>query len=305
MSKLFGKTRQGYYHWKKTVNQKLLFESLIVELISDIRHTVKNNRLGGKKLQIYINERLEKDNMRIGRDKLYSIMRENGLLVKRRKRRSQTTNSNHFLKRYPNLIKELKINGPEEVWVSDITYIRVGSGFNYLSLITDAYSRKLVGYSLQDNLSAQGPEEALMMALASREYFDKKLIHHSDQGAQYCSYDYISMLKANGVGISMSKKASPQENAIAERINGILKDEYKLNKVFSSNQQAQKSVEEAIKSYNEKRIHMSIEMQTPSQKHNEDFYIQPESVNQNREKQTIATSKKRTITKRCKVKQVK
>lgn len=265
---LFGKSRQGYYNWQKQHNGKLLFEAVIAEMIEDIRGKLKNKRLGGRKLQILINEKLSIDAMQIGRDKLYRIMSEKGLLVRRRSRKAKTTDSNHKLRCYENLVKGKQINSPEEVWVSDITYIRVGSGFNYLSIITDAYSRKVMGFSLYPNLSANGPHEALLMALSKRIYPDNRLIHHSDQGVQYCSYNYVSLLEVSRIKISMTKKGSPQENAIAERVNGILKGEYELGKTISNHNQACKLVEQAIESYNKKRPHRSLNMMTPEQMHN-------------------------------------
>lgn len=266
--RLFGKSRQAYYNWKGTNNTRTLFEAVVVEMVRDIRIELKNQRIGGRKLLLLLNEKLSKDNLKIGRDSLYSIMSENNLLVRKRRRRVQTTYSDHNLRRYPNLIKGKTITKPENLWVSDITYIKVGEGYNYLSLLSDAFSRKIVGYYLNENLSSKGPEEALLMALAQREDLKSNLIHHSDQGVQYCSYNYVSLLRSSDIKISMSKKASPQENAIAERINGILKNEYQLEKGFTNTAKAKTRIREAIYSYNYKRPHMSLGMKTPQQMHN-------------------------------------
>lgn len=140
-SRLFGKSRQAYYQWEKKHNSNLLFETLVVELIEEIRNSLKNSKLGGRKLLLLLNEKLSQDGLKLGRDRLYVIMSEHRLLERKRKRKVQTTNSSHNLRRYPNLIKTKKITRPEQVWVSDITYLKVGGRFNYLSLVTDAYSR--------------------------------------------------------------------------------------------------------------------------------------------------------------------
>lgn len=281
---LFGKTRQGWYQWTSNLDELVLFESLIIQMAIDIREQMHNLRLGTSKLLLLINEQLATQGMRIGRDKLYSILGQEGLLIRRRKRSVSTTYSNHLLRRYPNLIKDKVLSAPEQVWASDITYVRLKQGFAYLSLVTDVYSRKIMGYCLHPTLSAQGPQRALMMAYTQRLYPESDLIHHSDQGIQYCSYDYVQLLKANGIFISMSKKGSPQENAVAERVNGILKQEYGLGKTFASIEQAQKVVEQGVDSYNEKRPHRSLNMQTPNQVHQQicaEQVLQMESKNRN------------------------
>lgn len=267
LSGLFGKTRQGWYQWASGLDDSVLFDALIAQMAIDIRSEINNMKLGTSKLLLLINEQLGLQGWHVGRDRLYAILRERGLLVRRRRRRAVTTNSNHLFKRYPNLIKERVIDQPEEVWVSDITYLRLEKGFAYLSLITDAYSRKIMGYCLHPTLAAEGPQKALMMAFTQRHYPGHKLIHHSDQGIQYCSYDYVQLLKSNGIAVSMTKGGSPQENAIAERINGILKQEYELHKTFGSIEMAKKAVAQGITSYNEKRPHRSLAMQTPDQVH--------------------------------------
>ena len=286
LSGLFGKTRQGWYQWASGLDETVLFDALVAQMAIDIRSEMNNMKLGTSKLLLLINEQLDLQGLHVGRDRLYAILRERGLLIRRRRRRAVTTNSNHLFKRYPNLIKERVLNQPEEVWVSDITYLRLEKGFAYLSLITDAYSRKIMGYCLHPTLAAEGPQKALMMAFTQRHYPDHKLIHHSDQGIQYCSYDYVQLLKSNGIAVSMTKGGSPQENAIAERINGILKQEYELHKTFGSIEQAQKAVAQGIASYNEKRPHRSLEMQTPDQVHRKlsaEHILQVQSEDRNKE----------------------
>ncbi|WON95059.1 IS3 family transposase [Sphingobacterium sp. UGAL515B_05] len=188
------------------------------------------------------------------------------LIDRKKKRAPGTTNSNHSYLKYPNLIKELAPTRSNELWVSDITYISVGYDFNYLSLITHAYSRKIMGYCLHPQLTAQGAIKALQMALKEKPA-PNTLIHHSDRGVQYCSFDYIVRLKKAGVKISMTENGEAYENPIAERINGILKTEFKLKRVFSSRSEALLEVTKSIESYNHLRPHMSCDFLTPEVAH--------------------------------------
>lgn len=183
-----------------------------------------------------------------------------------------TTDSNHPFKKYPNLIRDIELQGPETVWVSDITYIPLApqtKRFCYLSLITDAYSRKIVGWRLHRTLEKEGPILALRMALLNRQnVLSNSLIHHSDRGLQYCCYEYTDMLTDNNIRISMTEMGDPYENAIAERVNGILKTEFKLDDSFRTFEEAYHSVERAISIYNEKRPHSSCNYLTPADAHN-------------------------------------
>jgi len=268
LCRLFGKTRQGWYQWHQSKTSNALLESIVIKLVKDIREHIGIQKLGARKLQPLINEQLAKNNLRIGRDYLFDVMERNGLKVRQRKRRKpQTTDSSHGFRRYPNLIKELEVHRPEQVWVVDITYLTVGGRFMYLSLITDAFSRKIMGYCLLDNLSTQGPLRALLMAFSNRLYVEKSLIHHSDQGVQYCSQEYVNMLKTHGIRISMTHRGSPQENAIAERVNGILKHHYDLIKSFETLHQAEEAVQKTVESYNYLRPHDSLNGMTPQQVH--------------------------------------
>ncbi|MEQ8335989.1 MAG: IS3 family transposase [Cyclobacteriaceae bacterium] len=267
LCRLFGKTRQGWYHWHQSKTSRALLETIVVKLVKDIRDHIGIQKLGARKLQPLINEQLVKNDLRIGRDYLFDVMERNSLKVRQRKRRRpQTTDSTHGFIRYPNLVKGLEIKRAEQVWVVDITYLKVGGRFMYLSLITDAYSRKIMGYCLLDNLSVDGPMRALLMSFSNRLYV-KSLIHHSDQGVQYCSQEYVNMLKTHGVSISMTHRGSPQENAIAERVNGILKDDYNLGKSFETPEQAEEAVQKAVASYNCLRPHDSLNGMTPEQVH--------------------------------------
>lgn len=272
---LLGYSRQAYYKVKKNREDKAAFYAIIAELITEIRTEIGNFKLGTRKLLPLINEKLGKNSQTIGRDQLFEIMEVHGLKVrKRRRRKPRTTNSEHGFVIYPNLIKNMELREAERVWASDITYIRVKDRFHYLNLITDCYSRKITGYCLHPDLSSQGTLKALMMALGNRQYPNRKLIHHSDRGIQYCSQVYINMLKTHDISISMAAKGSPQENPLAERVNGILKDEYNLGKTIENEQKALQQVESSIASYNLRRPHNSLGYATPEQIHGEDNWKQ-------------------------------
>ncbi len=202
----------------------------------------------------------------MGRDKLNTLLRNHGLLISKKLRGPRTTQSNHMLLRYPDLAKHLEINRSEQLWVSDITYICINYDFNYLSLITDAYSRKIMGYCLHPYLTNDGTIMALNMAVSNRTT-DLPLMHHSDRGVQYCSYDYIKLLNKEKISISMTQHGEAYENPIAERINGILKTEFKLNAVFKSRPEALLAVKIAIDAYNNNRPHMSCNYLTPVAAH--------------------------------------
>jgi len=215
-------------------------------------------RVGTRKLHLM----LAYNGIHIGRDRLFEILRERKLLVHKRKRYIRTNDSRHPFRYYPNLIKDIQINRPDQVYVSDITYIHTLDGFQYLSLITDYYSRKIVGYDLSSNLSIEGSIRALKMAL--RQVKDpSRLIHHSDRGVQYCSNAYIDILKKRSVKISMTEQDHVYENALAERVNGILKDEFCLGDTLQSKDVARKLVRESVRIYNQQRLHMSLNYRTP------------------------------------------
>lgn len=269
--RLFGKTRQGWYKQQAHLDSAVLTEAIIIKRIRELRSQMP--RIGARKLQYLLAPILEGHNISIGRDKLFDIMSGNGLLVRRRKRRKVvTTNSNHPFKRYPNLIKGMAVTGSGQVWVSDITYIRLKDGYCYLSLVTDAYSRRIVGYCLWPSLKKEGPMSAIEMAISGSDK-TKDLIHHSDRGLQYCSSDYIERLNKAHIVISMTEKGDPYENAIAERINGILKTEFNLGGRFDHFRQAAAAVTYAINVYNNLRPHASINYLTPQQAHDKNGQI--------------------------------
>lgn len=223
-------------------------------------------KCGGRKIYHMISENFRKQNIKMGRDKLFSYLRAEHLLIPKRKKYHKTTNSRHWMRKYPNCIKELTIDRPEQVWVADITYLQVKKKHYYLHLITDAYSKKITGFKLSDNMLAITTLEALKMAISEREYTEK-LIHHSDRGLQYCSAIYTKKLSKNNIEISMTEEYDPYENAVAERVNGILKEEFGLDDIFENYELLELQVLQSIALYNQLRPHMSIELLTPNKAH--------------------------------------
>jgi len=226
----------------------------------------EHKRMGAEKLLLLLEPVLEEHRIKYGRDKFYNLLGEHGLLVKRRRRGPKTTNSNHLYRKYPNLIREIELLRSGRLWVSDITYLRTEKGFVYLSLITDAYSKKIVGWCLWPDLTSEGALNALKMAV-SGEKVTQGLIHHSDRGIQYCCNDYVNYLKGTKIEISMTENGDPYENAIAERINGILKGEYELEETYSDYFAALEAVKIAVYKYNNKRPHRSIDLMFPVDAH--------------------------------------
>jgi len=237
----------------------------VIMLVQEIRY--EQPFIGTEKIYGLIKEDLEQMNIKIGRIKLNNILKEHGMLVRKKKKSVITTNSRHRFRKYPNLIKEIEISQAEQVWVADITYIRTDDGFNYLHLITDAYSKRIVGFELSDNLKAESTIRALKMALKGRRYPSRKLTHHSDRGLQYCSDDYVQMLMDNDIEISMTENSDPYENAIAERVNGILKQEFSIGDGFNNHLMALSEIKKSIYIYNHKRPHRSCKMLTPANAH--------------------------------------
>ena len=223
-------------------------------------------RMGTRKLYNLIKPDLNEMGLNIGRDRLFSVLREADLLIKRRLRGKRTTYSNHGFRVYSNLVRHIDPCMPNQVWVSDLTYIRTDESFMYLSLITDAYSRKIVGFDISDSLEASGCLRSLRMALSS---LPKGVypIHHSDRGTQYCCQEYVNMLESRGLLISMTESNHCYENAKAERVNGILKQEYFLGTRFRTKAQAIEATRQAVNIYNEMRPHLSLNYLTPSKVH--------------------------------------
>ncbi len=260
---MLGITRMGLYKKEKRQSQQEKEVAVVIALVKNIK--VEQPRLSVRKLQVVLKDDLNKEGIKIGRDGLLDLLREFDMLVKRKSYRHYSTDSKHQFRKYPNRVKGVKPIAPNQLWVSDMTYIEHRKGFNYLSLITDAYSRKIVGHFLSESYSVTGTIQALKKALRENKTEDG-LIHHSDRGIQYCSKEYTSILKKKGAVISMTENGSPYENAMAERVNGILKTEL-LQKKYESREQAVRAINKAIKIYNNKRPHLSIEMLTPEAAH--------------------------------------
>lgn len=261
---LFGMTRQAFYKNIKNQFEEQVNNDLIITMVRKIRE--KQKRLGARKL-IEIISRQIPGGMPIGRDAFFNLLQQYGLLVRKRKTRVITTNSFHWLHKYPNLIRDLVPIRPNQLWVSDITYIKTEEKFIYLFLITDAYSRKIIGWHLAESMDAENALLALCMALSQLPANNEELIHHSDRGLQYCSTKYVKCLKQRSIGISMTEDSNPYENAIAERVNGILKTEWLYDMALKGYKEAQTVVHEIIDIYNNERPHSSIEMLTPAEAH--------------------------------------
>lgn len=264
LCKLLGHSRQAYYQQKAALEQTVLGEELIVQEVLRLRSRQK--KIGTRKLHLLLRPFLSAHQIQIGRDALFELLRGHKLLIRKRRRKvPQTTFSDHWHRKYPNLIMDMPVLRPNILWVSDITYITLKGGFGYLSLVTDAYSRRIMGYHLSRNLLAEGCVKALKMAL--KQLPEKSaLIHHSDRGSQYCSTEYVEQLQSRHIAISMTQNSDPRENAIAERVNGIIKQEL-LEICYDSFTQAQQGIRNAVHIYNHERPHSSIDMLTPFQAH--------------------------------------
>jgi transposase InsO family protein len=257
---LFGYSRQAYYKRLKVNAENGIEADVVLHMIKDYRRLMP--RIGGYKLHDMIN----KTGHRISRVDVFNILRNNNLLIRRKGRYVVTTNSNHWLKKHPNLIRGFNFDAPNQLWVSDITYIAIGKSYAYLSLITDAYSHRIVGHCLYPTLETGGPLSALTKAIEATPAHQRQgLIHHSDRGLQYCSGQYVDKLNRNGIRISMTEKGDPYENAVAERVNGILKSEWIDLESFDSFDHAAKRIDRIIHIYNTVRPHASCDMLTPQQ----------------------------------------
>jgi len=257
---LFGKTRQAYYQRLSYSYQENAEESIVLDLIAELRREM--GKMGGRKLWHEINRVYPGA---ISRDKLFDILDRHHLKVNRRKRAVRTTWSASWLHQFPNLVKDMVLTASNQVWVSDITYIETASGFVYLHLVTDAYSKKIMGWCLSPSLHAEATIRALQMAIRAAGCDLTGLIHHSDRGCQYCCEKYVKLLQDNGVLISMTQNGDPRDNAIAERVNGILKMEWLYDDHFKGFQDAYVRVAQVINLYNNKRPHLSLNYQTPAQ----------------------------------------
>lgn len=267
---LFGHSRQGWYEQINREEEQHMADTIVLKLVREIRQDLP--RVGVPKLQFMLGDKLCAHGIKIGRDALYQLLGEHGYLIRYRRRKPYTTDSNHPYKKYPNLIRDIKyLTHPGQLWVSDITYIGLKEKFAYLSIVTDAYSHKIIGYCLYPTLHSNGPVNALLMAVKSKR--GESLIHHSDRGSQYCCVEYVKMLGHYDIQISMTETGDPYENAIAERVNGILKGEFLLDKPFPSFTEAEQAVTHAIEKYNHIRPHDSCDKLTPVQAHDHNGFL--------------------------------
>jgi putative transposase len=258
-----GVSRQGHAQMKKRQTEREQEEARICAYINEIRQY--HPRMGGRKLHHLLAARLEAEGIGVGRDRLFEILKKHGLLVERKARRRRTTWAGEW--RCENLLVEAQVTGANQAWVADITYLESDEGYTYLTLLTDVYSRYIVGFDLSTSLTFEGAERALMQALKAQNRIPKGLIHHSDRGVQYTCRNYRRQLKKYGLRSSMGQTGNCYDNALAERINGILKLEYGLDGRFASLAQAQQAVTEAVWLYNHERPHYSLDMQIPYEQH--------------------------------------
>jgi putative transposase len=266
----FQLSRQSYYEHTASETKKMLQREIVLQLVKAKKTVLPNS--GGRKMYHLIKDQLAEQELKYGRDKLFDLLREEDLLVKRKKSKIKTTDSNHQFKKYPNLLKTNKLDYIFAAVVCDITYIDTCEGFLYLALMTDVFSKRIVGFDLSDSLELEGCKRAALMfiKLLHKTYSKKfakntKIIHHSDHGSQYCSYIYTGLLKENDILISMGEIGNCYENAMAESMNNILKNELGMGQRFVSKDLAHKTLNQAILIYNTIRPHGSIKMATPMQ----------------------------------------
>ena len=265
LCELVGKTRQAFYK-SRSKKERLLFDaSIIIGLVIRERQTAK--RVGTRRLLLILEVELLTHNIKIGRQRFNEILRDNDLLIKRRKRKPKLTDSRHKLPLFANKARSLSINCSEQLWVSDITYIKVRDVFCYLILITDAYSRKVMGYNFARTMDTAFCLEALDQALELRSYPERELMHHTDRGTQYCSFDYTDKLKLSNIIISMTERGDPLENPLAERMNRTFKDVFGLDENFGTYQKAQQQIDKSVAYYNTRLPHSSIDYLTPQDAH--------------------------------------
>jgi len=258
-------SRQNYYARRQQRKRRSVDAQLVVALVKRERRV--QPRLGVRKLHHMLKPELEQQGVRVGRDRMFEELRKHDLLLEPIAAVYPcTTSSYHNLPIFRNQIKDREVKGPNEVWVSDITYLRTWEGYLYLALITDLFSRKIVGWNVGDTLESVGCRQALASALAELPA-QSKPIHHSDQGSQYCCHEYVRELQRHGLSISMTERDHCAENALAERMNGILKQEYSLGVEFPTKRMAREAVEQVIYLYNTRRPHNALNKQFPAQVH--------------------------------------
>ncbi|MCE2397337.1 IS3 family transposase [Candidatus Poribacteria bacterium] len=255
-----GVSRQAFYHYQTHQANERLKQEMVLQLVCQIR--ARQPRIGVRKLYQLLKPQFEQLGLQLGRDALFRLLKDHGLLIAPSKRGKRTTFANHRFYRYPNRITDLVVDRIHQVFVADITYLQTLDGFVYLALVTDLFSRKIVGFDVSDSLAVEGAIRACKMAIKSVTKSDA-LIHHSDRGIQYCCHAYTQLLHSHGVQLSMTQNGDVYQNAIAERVNGILKIEFLLNHTFGSIQQATANAKQSVAIYNNERPHLSLGYQTP------------------------------------------
>ena len=259
-----GMSRQNYYTTRRERSRQKVDNDLVIALVKNERH--QQPRIGTRKLYHVLKSELARAGVKIGRDCLFKLLRLNNLLVERKRAWKKTTYSRHCLPVFTNLVQDWELSGPDQVWVSDLTYIRTSKSFMYAAVIMDKFSRKIVGSHIGDNLEAIGCIKALEKALA-RLPAGRFPIHHSDRGCQYCCHEYVNLLRDRGLPISMTEQNHCYENAHAERVIGILKQEYELDANFRTKKQAEEAFYQAVQLYNHRRPHLSLNYQLPAEVH--------------------------------------
>jgi putative transposase len=262
--KKVGMSRQNYYKERKNYKKQEIDENQIIKLVKSERKM--QSRLGGRKVIKLIKNELTCSGISVGRDRFFNLLKKNDMLIEKKKSVPKTTNSKHNLPVFHNLVKDMEITEPNQAWCSDLTYIRTAEGFMYAALITDMYSRKIVGAHIGDSLESIGCLKALEKAISCLPA-GMHPIHHSDRGTQYCCHSYVNKLMEQGLKVSMTEENHCYENAMAERVNGILKQEYELDYTFKTKEQARVAFYQAVNLYNTRRPHMSLDYQFPAEVH--------------------------------------
>ena len=261
--KLLGISRQAVYQREKRIEKRKTELAPVKDLVLELRRFMP--RLGGRKLYFLLKPKLDEQGIKLGRDGFFNYLRDHRLLVPPVKRYTKTTHSKHWMKKHPNLMASQKINRAEQAFVSDITYVETDEGVHYLSLVTDAYSRKIMGHEVSKDMRAESVVKALRRAARQRKT-RRSLLHHSDRGLQYCSAIYQKELKRHGITPSMTDGYDCYQNALAERVNGILKQEFLLYKCRTL-KELKSLVKESVDTYNHLRPHLGLDMKTPDEVH--------------------------------------